>query len=390
MAGPKYASLYLRGRIWWVSYYRDGKRVLESTDTENRKHAEEIRRRRDREMFDGTEGLEHEVVKALHDPRRRDAVLSALATSPSIDTQKALEEYLRHCTTYKKPQTIYSDRGRLVPFFESIGVSFVGEVTTKHVIDYLAMKVEDDDITPTTVLRYREALHAFFEWARKIAYCPSNPVDDVSRPRIADHEIRFLTLPDIEVCLRAVAADHLEPVVATAIYAGLRREELCWLTISDLDLRDGRRLLRVRGKEVNGERWTPKTGRNRVVPISKSLYHYLAKQVLRAGDGPWAFLSPEGCRWDPDNLTHRLAKLLRPIGLPWTFQDCRHTFGSQLAQAGVSLYKIAELMGNSPVIAQRHYARLVPEQMHREVEFGGSQGLLSNSIDPPRNMQSDR
>ena len=36
---------------------------------------------------------------------------------------------------------------------------------------------------------------------------------------------------------------------------------------------------------------------------------------------------------------------------------------------GVSLYKIATLMGNSPEICRRHYAALVPEAMGDAVEF---------------------
>jgi integrase len=63
--------------------------------------------------------------------------------------------------------------------------------------------------------------------------------------------------------------------------------------------------------------------------------------------------------------------------LAWSFLDFRHTFGSQLAQKGVSLFKIAELMGNSPEIARRHYARLVPEQMHEEVMFARRSGKPS-------------
>jgi hypothetical protein len=58
--------------------------------------------------------------------------------------------------------------------------------------------------------------------------------------------------------------------------------------------------------------------------------------------------------------------------LPWGCLDFRHTFGSQLAQKGISLYKIAELMGNSPEVCRRHYAALAPEKMHDAVEFGDS------------------
>ena len=40
-----------------------------------------------------------------------------------------------------------------------------------------------------------------------------------------------------------------------------------------------------------------------------------------------------------------------------------------MAQKGESLYKIAQLMGNSPEICRRHYAALMPEKMHDTVEF---------------------
>lgn len=42
---------------------------------------------------------------------------------------------------------------------------------------------------------------------------------------------------------------------------------------------------------------------------------------------------------------------------------------SQLAQRGISLYKIATMMGNSSEICRRHYAALIPEAMGTEVEF---------------------
>ena len=61
--------------------------------------------------------------------------------------------------------------------------------------------------------------------------------------------------------------------------------------------------------------------------------------------------------------------MLKRAKLPWGFLDLRHTFGSQLARKGVSLLKISKLMGNSPMIASRHYINLVPEDMASDVEF---------------------
>ncbi|MCY2928072.1 MAG: tyrosine-type recombinase/integrase, partial [Planctomycetota bacterium] len=71
----------------------------------------------------------------------------------------------------------------------------------------------------------------------------------------------------------------------------------------------------------------------------------------------------------PDNFSQELRQANTAAGLPWHCLDFRHTFGTHLAQKGVSLYKIAELMGNSPDICRRHYAALCPEKMHDVVEF---------------------
>src|SRR5207245_2484659 len=42
------------------------------------------------------------------------------------------------------------------------------------------------------------------------------------------------------------------------------------------------------------------------------------------------------------------------------FNLFRHTFGSRLAEAGVSFGVIARIMGNSAAIAERHYIRFSP------------------------------
>ena len=85
--------------------------------------------------------------------------------------------------------------------------------------------------------------------------------------------------------------------------------------------------------------------------------------------GGWFFPSPKGTKYDPDNFSSDLREINRKAGLVWTCLDFRHTFGSQLAQKGESLYKISTLMGNSPEICRRHYAALLPETMVDCVEF---------------------
>ena len=205
-----------------------------------------------------------------------------------------------------------------------------------------------------------------------------NPAAKVERYRERASQITFLTLEQIDEQLQALAVyPQLQTMVAMYIYAGLRREELCWLTIDDVDFTaGGYGMIRIRAKTVSDQSWQPKTKTNRVVPISSSLRRYLDRHQPAAVEGKWYFTTPNGCRWDPDNLSSALREANEKAGQDWTCLDFRHTFGSHLAMKGESLYKISTIMGNSPEICRRHYAALLPESLLSSVEFGGSSPVL--------------
>jgi len=191
-------------------------------------------------------------------------------------------------------------------------------------------------------------------------------------------QIRFLSLEQIKEQLEILEDNRrIRAMTATYIYAGIRREEALWLTYDDVDLPD--RLIRVRAKTIDGKFWQPKTKRNRVVPISKGLVAILSDYVSDL-DCVWFFPSPTKKRWDPDNFSQDLRKINTAAGLDWSCLDFRHTFGSHLAQKGVSLYKIAELMGNSPNICRKHYAALIPERMQDTVEFEEEEAVPTGSV----------
>lgn len=247
------------------------------------------------------------------------------------------------------------------------------ELSVETISGYIRERIMEDHIAPKTAKRVREVLHRMFSYAiEHHGYvCPDhryrNPVEGVRRAQESAPVITWLATEQICEQLRIFQdSPTLQGLVATLIYAGLRREEALGLTVDDVDLE--RRLIYVRAKLINGEHWQPKTKRNRVVPISSALHETLTAYSPERTE-PWFFPSPRGRRWDPDNFSQDLREINRSHGLTWSCLDFRHTFGSHLAQKGESLYKIAELMGNSPEICRRHYAALMPEKMHDVVEF---------------------
>jgi len=247
-------------------------------------------------------------------------------------------------------------------------------ITTQDIADFIMGMVDAKGLEPTTANRYREVLHTLFSWAisegRVKMPNDKNPVTAFKRLRQHAPQIGYLTLDQIGEQLLGLESHRLvQTVVAMYIYAGIRREEASWLTIDDVDLHAG--MIRIRAKTIDGIMWQPKTKKNRVVPISRSLLPYLMRYKSAETEQRWYFPSPRShAQWDPDNLSRAIRVANRPSELQWTCLEYRHTFGSQLAQKGVSLYKISALMGNSPEICRKHYAALVPEAMGDEVKFG--------------------
>jgi len=305
------------------------------------------------------------------------------SASESVRTSTAVAsivgEYLQHIRLVKTAWSARVDTWYLRNAFGLDGsssphleVAHLEDLTTAHVSRFLDAVVEARNLSAKTGNRYREILHRLVSWSmgQRGVVMPFNlnPVSWVERLRERRPGKRFLTLPEVAAQLDVLTPwPEFRAMVATLIYAGLRRSELLWLTPSDVDLAAGLHgMLRIRAKTVQGVSWEPKTGQERGVPISSSLRPFLASV---SPGRTWFFPSPAGKRWDPDGFSRRLRDLNRGAGLVWSCLDYRHTFGSQLAMKGESLYKISALMGNSPEICRRHYAALLPESLFEAVEF---------------------
>jgi site-specific recombinase XerD len=216
--------------------------------TKNKKIAEELRTELTHELLHGEPNA---------NPKR-------------IPMETLVIEYARWSRANKRPKTVLNDQARIRKFRAFANLEYVDQVASKNVMDYFSHRVLEDSVSPTTILREHEILRALMTFAQKRGYVKENPVAAVARPKVPEREPRFLISEQIVKLPRAMDGDRIAPIVATAVYAGLRREELCWLTPADLDMSGTVPLLRVRQKRVNGQEWIPKTRKNARCPCPRS------------------------------------------------------------------------------------------------------------------------
>jgi len=392
MATPR-SSLKKRGRVFYLHFSENGARRRVSLHTDSLQVAKERQRQFDSARTRGEGGVfptKTPLARAVA------AYIAHMKASRTRHGYMADLSYLRGafgpiCDELKpkrRGSKTPQDNGDLRQREPMIESTYLEHITVAQVSNFIREHVQRYGIQAKTANRYREVLRRLFSWSMEEGgVCmPSdaNPVTKVKRYKERAPEIRFLTLTQIERQLEALQDQPvIRAMVATYIYAGLRREEAIWLTLQDVDFTIGRfGAIRVRAKTVNGESWQPKTKVNRIVPISRALRAILDGYARPVVPTPWFFPSPRGKRWDPDNFSEALRAGNRAAGLPWSCLTHRHTFGSQLAMKGESLYKISTLMGNSPEICRRHYATLMPEALVQSVEFDSEFACRASNCEP--------
>jgi len=67
--------------------------------------------------------------------------------------------------------------------------------------------------------------------------------------------------------------------------------------------------------------------------------------------------------WNESSVTHYASRILTKIGAPGaTTHTLRHTFASQLLNAGAPVWTVSRLLGHSSItVTENTYAHLIPD-----------------------------
>ena len=314
-----------------------------------------------------------------------------LAPPESITLRDWAERWLQGKAREVRPRTVALYRQELAYALPSLkdpsakdplGLLRLGGVQPAHVRAVVDALLERG-LSPRTVRKVREKLHALFEEALSLELVPRNPVAPVKVrvPRGEAREKAGRTLEREEAARLLEALDaHPDPRTALALRlclaCGLRKGEVLALRWGDVDLEAG--LLHVRRTWVSdGKRAVlsqPKTASGRrAVPIPHAtlarLREYRAWWEAHLG-GPlspedWVF--PGNARDRPldlNALNHTLRRITTRLGLPPVrVHDLRHTYGSFLLANGAPLELVAERMGHAnPNITLGIYRHLLKEE----------------------------
>lgn len=144
--------------------------------------------------------------------------------------------------------------------------------------------VELRTITRAHVIAWRKlsALSSLFDYLCERNAVAGNPVDGVKRPASSSNEGSTPALGDAQArkLLEAPPEDTLKgkrdrAILATLLYHGIRREELCRLRVKDLQSRQGVMHLRIKGKR----------DKIRFIPVHAAAQRLIEEYLALSGHG---------------------------------------------------------------------------------------------------------
>jgi site-specific recombinase XerD len=237
-------------------------------------------------------------------------------------------------------------------------------ITRAHVIAW-RKDLDRRQLAAGSIRRKLSALSSLYEFLTDQNAVATNPVKGVKRPKVESYEGKTPAIADKEArqlmglpSAKTVKGLRDRALLATLLYHGLRREELCKLKIKDIHSRRGVPHLRVHGKG----------SKTRYIPVHAGTLELLNDYLDEAHHAA----DTEGALFRPirNNRTGRLDNTITPdgvyklvrgyalaLGLKIGAHALRATAATNALDHDADIAKVQEWLGHANISTTRVYDR---------------------------------
>lgn len=308
----------------------------------------------------------------------------------------ALEQYLTHKKLARKsPKTLRAYKSDIGLFINHVihetGRDSVTHFTEKLVESFLVHQ-HDRDLEPNTVARRQTALRDFARWGVRRRFWATDPTAELPAiartkglPRAFDPEERdrLMGLPldnEAERALRALL-----------YYAGPRDEEICELHLGDI-----RRPMTLPDETLilGTVRFQGKGSKERIVPIHPEAWTVIEPLALLREDRKrtaFLFEQDSGRPWSGAMIRRRVARWGKAANVEaCTPHRFRHTFATDLLEAGEDLRVVQELLGHDSVATTEVYTKVVDRRKQSAIRRLQPFSVIRSGYQTPPSTADDR
>lgn len=320
-------SIFKRGNIYWVKYYRAGKPYRESTYSDKESKAKRLLKLREGQVVENRfPGLRVEKIRY----------------------EELAQDFLNDYKVNGKRSISRAGRSlkHLKGYFEGMRAI---DITTDKIRAYILLR-QEEGAENATINRELAALKRMFNLASQMT--PPKVINVPYIPHLQENGARQGYFEHNEyLALRKALPAYLKPVVSIAYHTGMRKEEILGLQWEQVDLMDGKITLKPEDTKNNEARVIYMEGE-----LLEVIHFQRAMRDQKFPECPWVFFGETGERiknfrgsWESACLEAGLCEILTDDeGLPVKdkggkpirvanklFHDYRRTAIRNMVRAGV-------------------------------------------------------
>ena len=281
-----------------------------------------------------------------------------------------VESYMRHkWRLNRKPNTLRSSFVAVrsfVYFYSGLGKSQLQEIVSDDLESFVEHE-QDRGLKVTTVKTRLSYIWAFLRFLVEQDIIGERILRRKIKLRVPNFLPRAIAPSDVRKILAAVKETRDRALVLVLLRTGMRIGEVLGLKMRDLD---------VRGKKIHiyeGE----KNSLGRVVYLSDDALVALRLWLKKRDTSREYLFYGRGSKLCYNAAWNIFKKYLSETRLQhkgYTMHSLRHTFASELLNAGMRLECLQLLLGHSDIEMTRRYARLTDRS--REEEYFRAMGII--------------
>jgi integrase len=242
---------------------------------------------------------------------------------------------------------------RLRAICKAMGNPLADKFSAQDFAEYRSRRLSDG-ITQTNMNRELQYLKAMFNTLNALdVWQRDNPLTKLKAIKVAERELSFLTLDQVERLLGALPQSrnpHVTLISKICLATGARWGEAEEITIQQ-----------VRNGTIQYSR--TKSGKVRAVPIEAGLELEIVGHHEQHGIGNRVFQSA----WSAFREGVERAEIELPMGQ--MTHVLRHTFASHFMMAGGNILALQRILGHQSLVMTMRYAHLAPDHLKEARDF---------------------
>lgn len=267
-------------------------------------------------------------------------------TDNEMTINVAIDKYLEHSATWKRPNTVRLIKYALVCIRKAHGTQPVVSISTamlQNLIDELMTHYKQNGVNIRIV-----AIKAFFMYAQTRGIIKESPASGGKLKKFKYKKVaRYLTKEEIDKLLVAASSTpSLPEMIKIGVWTGMRVGEVYTLTAEQIKVQDGKiRIYLGSGQSIGYN--TTKTDEGRFIKVVKEIEEVFASL-------------PKSGRLFPDWHHNRIEQAFKravdraDIGRV-RFHDLRHTFCSNYLQSGGNTAALMKITGHEDLKSLQKY-----------------------------------